>query len=149
VPPGPSAAPSAAPVGAEACPGGDQSAVRRLVAVLAAPDLRPGGAVFAVRAGKNTLGANRANDVCLAPDRQVSGEHAILLHRGGSFVLADRMSSNGTWVNGHEVPANGSIEVHDRDHIRCGGVELLLLVLDTTPAPHNGAEPPRQGPDST
>jgi hypothetical protein len=105
---------------------------RRLVAVLAAPDLQPGGAVFAVRAGKNTLGASRASDICLAQDRQVSGEHAVLLYRGGRFLLADRMSTNGTLVNEREVPADGTIEVYDRDCIRCGGVELQLLTLAGT-----------------
>ncbi len=103
---------------------------RPLVAVLAAPLLRAGGAVFAVRAGKNVLGASDASDICLAEDRRVSAEHAILLYRGGTFQLADRMSSNGTWLNGREVPANGAVEVRDRDRIRCGGVELVLLVID-------------------
>jgi hypothetical protein len=128
--PAPAAAPGAASDG------------RRLVAVLAAPHLQPGGAVFPVRAGKNTLGASRTNDICLAQDHQVSGEHAILLYRGGSFMLADRMSSNGTWVNDREVPANGSVEIRDRDRIRCGGVELLLLALETAPVPPAGAESP-------
>lgn len=132
--PGEAGAALAAPVAA--------GETRKLVAVLAAPDLHPGGAVFAVRAGKNTLGASRANDICLAQDSQVSGEHAILLYRGGSFMLADRMSSNGTWVNDREVPANGAVEVRDRDRIRCGGVELLLLALETPPAAPAGAESP-------
>lgn len=138
--------PAASPAGESPAPGAAPAAGsdgRRLVAVLAAPDLQPGGAVFPVRAGKNTLGASRANDICLAQDRQVSSEHAILLYRGGSFLLADRMSSNGTWVNDREVPANGAVEVRDRDRIRCGGVELLLLALETPPAPAAGAESSR------
>jgi FHA domain-containing protein len=102
---------------------------RTLVAVLAAPGLRPGGAAFPVRVGKSFLGAHPSNDVCLRDDAQVSSEHAVLLARHGRFFLADRMSSNGTWVNGEEVAAGSQTELHDRDRIRCGASELVLLVL--------------------
>jgi pSer/pThr/pTyr-binding forkhead associated (FHA) protein len=71
-----------------------------MVAVLAAPDLGAGGTVFAVRAGKNVIGADRSSDIVLINDPEVSREHAILLHRQGAFHLSDRLSSNGTWVNG-------------------------------------------------
>jgi hypothetical protein len=123
----PAAAPQAPPAAAQGAPGD----ARRLVAVLAAPDLQPGGMVFAVRAGKNTVGASSAADICLARDPKVSHEHALLLFRNGAFLLADRVSTNGTWVNGREVPANGTVELLDRDHIRCGDAELQLLALAT------------------
>jgi FHA domain len=116
--------------------------LRPLVAVLAAPHLRAGGAIFAVRAGKNVLGASRSSDICLAEDGRVSSEHALLLFRGGTFQLADRMSSNGTWLNGREVPANAAIEVQDRDRIRCGGVEMVLLVIDASVGAAQGADLP-------
>ena len=102
----------------------------RLVAVLAAPDLGAGGTVFPVRTGRTTIGADRASDVSLAADSEVSREHAVILHRNGAFHLADRLSTNGTWVNGREVPANGTVPLHDRDRIRCGRTELLFLALE-------------------
>ena len=102
----------------------------RLVAVLAAPDLGTGGTVFPVRAGRTTIGADRASDVSLAADTEVSREHAVILHRNGAFHLADRLSTNGTWVNGQEVPANGTVPLRDRDRIRCGRTELLFLALE-------------------
>ena len=106
----------------------------RLVAVLAAPDFGPGGAVFPIRAGRNTIGADRASDVSLAADSEVSREHAVILHRSGAFHLADRLSTNGTWVNGQEVPANGTVPLRDRDRIRVGKTELLFLMLDAAPS---------------
>ncbi len=103
---------------------------RRLVGVLASPGFGPGGAVFAVRQGKNLIGSDRASEICLSADPRVSLEHALLLHRGGRFYLADRMSTNGTWVNDAELPANGTVVLRDRDRIRCGGVELIFFVID-------------------
>lgn len=107
---------------------------RELVAVLAAPKLGHGGGVFAVRAGKNTIGAAPGSDVQLSLDGQVSGEHALLLFRGGSFYLSDRMSTNGTWINDQEVdPTNPAVRIKDRDHIRCGQTEMVFLSLTTQP----------------
>jgi hypothetical protein len=103
---------------------------RRLVGVLAAPGLGPGGAVFAVRQGKNLIGSDRASEICLSADPRVSLEHAMLLHRGSNFYLADRMSTNGTWVNDAELPANGTVVLRDRDRIRCGGVDLIFLIVE-------------------
>ncbi|MFL6260514.1 MAG: FHA domain-containing protein [Thermoanaerobaculia bacterium] len=104
--------------------------VRKLLAVLAAPKLGHGGSIFPVRAGKNAIGADRANDILLAGDSEVSGEHAVILHRNGAFHLTDRLSTNGTWVNGQEVTANGTVELHDRDRVRCGRTELVFLMIE-------------------
>lgn len=111
-------------------PSAGNAPVRRLLGVLAAPDLGSGGTVFPVRGGRNTIGAGRANDIVLAGDSEVSGEHAVILHRNGAFHLADRLSTNGTWVNGQEVPANGTVPLHDRARIRCGRTELVFLVIE-------------------
>jgi pSer/pThr/pTyr-binding forkhead associated (FHA) protein len=119
-------------MGAQAGPAGpiQQVASRPLVGVLAAPGFGPGGSVFAVRQGKNVIGSDRASDICLSADPRVSLEHALLLHRGSAFYLADRMSTNGTWVNDVEVPANGTVVLRDRDRIRCGEVDLIFFIIE-------------------
>jgi FHA domain-containing protein len=104
--------------------------VRRLLAVLAAPDLGPGGTVFPVRAGRTTIGADPASDVSLGADSEVSREHAAILYRNNMFHLADRLSTNGTWINGQEVPANGTVPLQDRDRVRCGRTEMVFLVIE-------------------
>jgi pSer/pThr/pTyr-binding forkhead associated (FHA) protein len=111
---------------------------RRLVAVLAAPGLGPGGTVFPVRSGKSSIGADRGSDILLASDTEVSSEHALILHRNGAFHLADRLSTNGTWLNGEEVPANGTVPLCDRDRIRCGRTELLFLIVEAGETPAAG-----------
>lgn len=133
VPPPPPVSPVASPEPARAAaeqPAAGAAPARRLLGVLAAPNLGPGGAVFPVRGGKNTIGASRANDIVLGGDSEVSGEHAVILHRNGTFHLADRLSTNGTWLNGGEVPANGTVPLSDRDRIRCGRIELVFLVIE-------------------
>ncbi len=101
---------------------------RRLVAVLAAPG---SGEVFPVKAGKNLIGAGAACEICLRHDSEVSGEHALILYRGEVFYLTDKMSTNGTWINGEDVdPTRNSIVLEDRDRIRCGATELIFLMLD-------------------
>jgi hypothetical protein len=107
-----------------------EAPARRLLAVLAAPDLGAGGAVFAVRSGRNTLGSGHGNDIVLDADSEVSREHAVILHRNDTFHLADRLSTNGTWVNDREVPANGTVPIEDRDRIRLGRSELVFLRID-------------------
>jgi hypothetical protein len=122
------------PLRAPAAAADRNAPARRLVAVLAAPDLGSGGAVFPVRSGKNSIGADRGSDILLAGDTEVSSEHALILHRNGTFHLADRLSTNGTWLNGEEVPANGTVPLRDRDRIRCGRTELLFLTIETAGA---------------
>jgi hypothetical protein len=112
-------------------PSAPADAGRRMVAVLAAPDLGAGGTVFPVRAGKNVIGADRGSDIVLINDPEVSREHAILLHRQGAFHLSDRLSSNGTWINGRELPASGTVLLSDRDRIRCGKTEFVFLVIES------------------
>lgn len=130
-PPPPSSSPRAS--GSARSPGTD---TRPLVGVLAAPDAAPGGRVFPLRVGKNRIGGERGCEIRLEDDPQVSGQHALILHRGGTLYLTDRMSTNGTFLNGEEVdPAANAIVLGDRDRIRCGGTELIVLRLDPPPAP--------------
>lgn len=117
------------PLSPQPPPAGDAN--RRMVAVLAAPELGAGGALFPVRTGKNIIGADRGSDIVLINDPEVSREHAILLHRQGAFHLSDRLSTNGTWVNGRELPASGTVLLSDRDRIRCGKTEFVFLVIES------------------
>lgn len=52
--------------------------------------------------GEKTLGRATGNDVEL-PDPLVSRTHAIILERGGSLVLEDLGSNNGTYVNDERI----------------------------------------------
>lgn len=105
--------------------------IGRLVAVLAAPGLGPGGQIFPIRVGRTILGADRGCDVAIENDARVSKEHAVILFRDGNFYLSDRLSTNGTWLNGGEVPANGTVALHDRDQLRLGDTVFVLLLIES------------------
>jgi len=67
-------------------------------------------------------------------DLEVSGRHAALLVRGGRWFVRDLESLNGTFVNGHRITTDTSLD--DTDQIRFGSdgptVEFRL-VPESTP----------------
>jgi type VI secretion system FHA domain protein len=84
--------------------------------------------VFGVHGG--TIGRSTDNEWIL-PDteRYLSGKHARVDFRAGTYVLVDT-SSNGTYVNGAQVPLG---KFHDYvlkegDYIRLGEYELLVSI---------------------
>src|SRR6266403_3879222 len=84
--------------------------------------------VFGVHGG--TIGRSTDNEWIL-PDteRYLSGKHVRVDFRAGTYVLVDT-SSNGTYVNGAQVPLG---KFHDYvlkegDYIRLGEYELLVSI---------------------
>jgi pSer/pThr/pTyr-binding forkhead associated (FHA) protein len=58
---------------------------------------------FAVPSQGLTIGRNPDNDVVLAGEFTVSRHHAVITLEEGKYVLYDRDSANGTWVNEERV----------------------------------------------
>ncbi len=71
-----------------------------------------------------TFGRDDQNDVVL-PSERVSRVHAELRHEDGAYVLEDRGTSNGTWVNGTRVTAH---QLHPGDQITIGDEIFRLEV---------------------
>ncbi len=69
-----------------------------------------------------SIGRSADNDLCLASDT-VSGSHARLEKSGGSLVLMDLGSTNGTWVNGKRIDRR---MLKHGDQIRFDEVEYQL-----------------------
>jgi pSer/pThr/pTyr-binding forkhead associated (FHA) protein len=69
--------------------------------------------------GRITLGRGQKNDIVVGrtPGSPVSSEHAEIRIRGGHCELEDLGSTNGTFVNGHQVRA---AELHDGDRVELG-----------------------------
>jgi type VI secretion system protein len=91
--------------------------------------------VFGVHGG--TIG--RANDnewILPDPERYLSGKHARVDFRSGNYVLVDT-SSNGTYVNGAQVPLGKyhDYSLRDGDYIRLGEYELLVSIDKTNDFP--------------
>ncbi len=58
------------------------------------------GQVFALTAANSTVGRETTCDIVLSADTTISRSHARLANEGGSFVVYDNGSSNGSFVNG-------------------------------------------------
>ena len=70
------------------------------------------------------MGRSPDTDIALN-DTFLSGEHARLELRSGTWMLEDMNSTNGTYLNGFEVRT--ATEVHDGDIIRVGRIELRIM----------------------
>jgi type VI secretion system protein len=84
--------------------------------------------VFGVHGG--TIGRSSDNEWILPdPERYLSGKHARVDFRAGIYVLVDT-SSNGTYVNGAQVPLGKYHDylLKDGDYIRLGEYELLVSI---------------------
>ena len=84
--------------------------------------------VFGVHGG--TIGRSTDNEWILPdPERYLSGKHARIDFRAGSYVLVDT-SSNGTYVNGAQVPLGKYHDyvLKDGDYVRLGEYELQVSI---------------------
>jgi type VI secretion system protein len=84
--------------------------------------------VFGVHGG--SIGRGTDNEWILPdPERYLSGKHARIDFRAGSYVLVDT-SSNGTYVNGAQVPLGKYHDylLKDGDYVRLGEYELLVSI---------------------
>ena len=91
--------------------------------------------VFGVHGG--TIGRATDNEWILPdPERYLSGKHARIDFRAGAYVLVDT-SSNGTYVNGAQVPLGKyhDYALKDGDYIRLGEYELLVSIDKTNDFP--------------
>ncbi len=84
--------------------------------------------VFGVHGG--TIGRATENEWILPdPERYLSGKHARIDFRAGAYILVDT-SSNGTYVNGAQVPLGKyhDYQLKDGDYVRLGEYELLVSI---------------------
>jgi type VI secretion system protein len=91
--------------------------------------------VFGVHGG--TIGRASDNEWILPdPERYLSGKHARVDFRAGNYVLVDT-SSNGTYVNGAQVPLGKyhDYSLRDGDYVRLGEYELLVSIDKTNDFP--------------
>jgi type VI secretion system protein len=84
--------------------------------------------VFGVHGG--TIGRATDNEWILPdPERYLSGKHVRVDFRAGAYVMVDT-SSNGTYVNGAQVPLGKyhDYTLKDGDYVRLGEYELLVSI---------------------
>jgi hypothetical protein len=63
-----------------------------------------------------------------APDLGVSRHQARLVRQNGGFAVVDVGSTNGTYVNGHAVPYNQPMPLHDGDTLSFGALNTHVAI---------------------
>lgn len=83
----------------------------------------------AMRSNRLTVGRDAANDLAIN-DSNLSRHHAVFETKGGSILVSDCNSRNGTMLNGN--PILGAVEVFDGDVINLAGAcEISVEVRKT------------------
>ena len=98
------------------------------------------GESYPVRMGRNVIGRDRRSDIVIQDD-QASAHHADLVFRPEErrFILMDHNSTNGTYVNDHEIEPRRDLA--PKDVIRIGNQKFLF-----TPLCHDGFHWDDEGP---
>jgi pSer/pThr/pTyr-binding forkhead associated (FHA) protein len=73
-----------------------------------------------------TLGRAGSSDILLDQDNLTSRHHALLKHENDAYLIYDRRSANGVFVNGQKIEIEVGYELADGDHISIGNYELIF-----------------------
>ena len=98
--------------------GGEVRSSRKLVGWLVSYTLNDMGVDFKLFEGRNTIGRDLDCQISVN-DNTVSGKHAVLLYREGSYFIQDSLSTSGTRVNGSDTGVN-AVALNDGDVIQVG-----------------------------
>jgi phosphoserine phosphatase RsbU/P len=93
-----------------------------------------GRRIVPVAKGTFEIGRRETNDLRLAGS-EVSRDHAEIANENDNYVLRDRNSRYGTYVNGEQVTER-ALAHGDRIRLgRSGGAEMIFLLADAAPPP--------------
>jgi phosphoserine phosphatase RsbU/P len=91
-----------------------------------------GRRVVGVHKPEFEIGRRETNDLRLAGS-EVSRDHAVLVTANGKYLIRDRASRYGTYVNGEQVTERAIVH-GDRVRLgRTGGAEMVFLIEDVAP----------------
>lgn len=99
-------------------------ATRRIVGWIISYDLDPMGVDYRIYEGTNTLGRDTKNTIIITKDSTISSEHITILYKKGKFKIKDRMTANGTFVNGEELEVEEAYNLNDGDEVRVGNTKF-------------------------
>jgi hypothetical protein len=105
-------------------------AARKIVGWIISYTLDPMGVDYRIYEGSNTIGRNPGNTITISADVTVSGEHVNILYRNGKFYIKDKMTANGTFLNGEELEVEKAYELKDSDEVRCGNTVFKFKSCD-------------------
>lgn len=84
------------------------------------------GRRFTLRAGRQTIGRRKDNDIVL-DEPSVSSSHAWILNQQGQHVIMNMLSTNGTLVNDQRVH---EATLKHGDRVRLGQAEFVFLTRE-------------------
>ena len=97
------------------------------------------GRQFPLSGERTILGRNVDCSVCLT-GKQISRQHAQILHHNDKHYLEDLNSSNGTYVNGKRIAPNVPVPIVESDRFHIGPYQFAIR-SSPTPAPESTVEP--------
>jgi hypothetical protein len=87
------------------------------------------------------IGADPDNDLPISSDIYLSGQHAAIQASGGKWILVDRGSRNGTFVDGQKVTSGPGQHLHPGQSIQVGTSEFRVII-ESSVSTHD-TQPPR------
>lgn len=103
---------------------------RKIVGWILSYTLDPMGVDYRIYEGFNTIGRALENTIAINQDSTVSNEHINILYKQGKFYIKDKMSANGTFLNGKELEVEKAYELKDGDLLRLGNTEFKFKSCD-------------------
>ncbi len=103
---------------------------RKIVGWILSYTLDPMGVDYRIYEGFNKIGRDAENTITIDQDPTVSGEHVNILYKQGKFYIKDKMSANGTFLNGKELEVEKAYELRDGDFLRFGNTEFKFKSYD-------------------
>lgn len=100
---------------------------REIVAILATYSWKPEGQVFPIFEGRNYLGSGSDCEVSITSDPQMSNQHSTIVYRGGTFLLDDASSMNGTFLGDQDVV--DKVRLGNYDRIRTGATQWVFIMI--------------------
>jgi hypothetical protein len=95
-------------------------ATRKIVGWLISYTLDPMGIDWRIYEGTNLIGRDATNTIIISKDPTISSEHATILYRNGKYKIKDKMTANGTFINGEELEVEEAYDLNDGDELRLG-----------------------------
>ena len=93
------------------------------------------GEYWELREGNNSIGTNKTNEIILS-EKHVSGDHAVInvyhdpKENSWIFDIADKSSSNGTYINGERLRIFTGLRLKNNDKIQIGEYIFMLFMVD-------------------
>lgn len=99
---------------------------RKITGWLVSFTLDPMGVDYRIFEGSNTIGRDNNNSIIIKSDATISGTHATILFRAEKFYIEDKMTSNGTKVNGEMLEPTRAYVIQDGDKIHLGDTLFIF-----------------------